>query len=161
MALRAIGRGTFVDVIDVTACTGNVDMFTGQFKSRQVVVEGGSCPAICIVAGCAVCTKLAIVGILRSMALIATGRRPFEDIIYVTACTGNTYMFAGQLETGQVVIECCRCPATCRMACTTSRTQLAVMGIFSFVAGIAIGRCSLKNAIGMAIKASDVGMLAG
>ena len=66
-----------------------------------------------------------------------------------------------QLEGRQIMIEGGICPTTRIMASAAIRTELTVMMIVLFMAGITILRRALEDAIHMAACASHIDMCAG
>ena len=161
MAGIAILRRALEDAVDMTTCTGHVDVCTGQFESRQIMVECSVRPITCVMTGTTIRTKLAVVMIVLFMARIAILRRTFENAIHVALGAGNIYVRTCQLEGSQVVIECSILPISCIMASTAIRTELTVMMIVLFMAGITILWCALEYAVHMTLRALHVDMCAG
>ena len=67
MTRITICRRAFEYIVDMTLLALNTGMFTFQFESRKVVVKGGFFPIGWSVAGAAVRSKSALVGILRGV----------------------------------------------------------------------------------------------
>ena len=149
MAGIAILRRTFENSVNVALCTGHVDVSAGQLESRQIMVECSVRPITCVMTGTTIRTKLAVVMIVLFMARIAILRRTFENAIHVALSAGNIYVRTCQLEGSQVVIECSILPISCIMASTAIRTELTVMMIVLFMAGITILWCTLEDAVDM------------
>ena len=82
------------NVIDMTTRTGNIDVLTCQFKRGQIVVEGGRGPAAGRVAGATVSTELAVMIVVLLVAGIAVRGCAMEDLVDMTARTGNCSVLA-------------------------------------------------------------------
>lgn len=97
------------DMINMTLLAGHSDMFTRQFESGQVMIEGGRCPAIGSVAGTAVRAQTALVGVVFLMAgrAVFWGRLEVRKGagIYVTLSALDLGMFPGQLEWYASMVE--------------------------------------------------------
>ena len=95
-------------------------MCTGQWESRKVVVKGGGCPARGGVAAFTVRTVLPIMAVIILMAGMAVVGSTHENAIDMTALAGRVRVLTGQLESGQVVVECRWGPTGGGMAATAT-----------------------------------------
>ena len=127
---------TCVDAIGMAARTGHTKMFASQLVDRQVVVKGGCRPGCSGMAVGAIDSKPAVMQIFGSMAAITRQRCTSIDTINMTACTGHTGMFAGQLENRQVVVKGGSRPARGGMAGGAIDSKPAVMQILFSMAAI-------------------------
>jgi len=91
--------------------------------------------------GITVRTVLPIMAVIILMAGMAVVGSTHENAIDMTALAGRVRVLTGQLESGQVVVECRWCPAGGGMAATATYAVLAVVSVILLVAGIAIRGC--------------------
>jgi len=147
MAGIAILRCALENAIYMATGTCHINMSTGQFKCRQIMIEGGILPIACIMAGSAIRAKAAIVMVVLFMAGIAILRCALEDTIYMALRAGDIDMPACQLESREVVVECDVLPAVCIMTSAAVRAKTSVVLIVLFMAGIAILRRTLEDVV--------------
>ncbi len=160
MAGIAVGGCAPEDVVDMTTCTGDSDMFAGQFEGEQVVVDGGRQPTRRRMAGAAIRTKLSIVLVILGMAGVTTGRCAFEDVVDVASLAGDRDMFTFQFEGEQVVVDGGRQPTRRCMAVAAIRTELTFVLVIFGMAGIAVGGSALENMVDMTVLAGHVRVFA-
>lgn len=143
----AISRGTLENMVDMTAFTGNIGMFTSQFESGQVVVKSGRQPACCRVTGRAVGAETAVVFIVRRVAGEAISGSTGKYIVDMTAFAGDIDMLAVQFESKQVMVNRCRQPACGRMTGRAVGAENAVVFIVRGVTGVAVSGSTNENMI--------------
>ncbi len=111
-------------------------------------------------AGFAVRTKLAFVSVILLVAGIAVGECALENVIDMTARTGNCGVQAGQFEGEQIVVHVGRQPAGGGVAGCAVCAVLAIMFIVLLVAGIAVGGCAFEDVVDVATRTRDVDVFA-
>jgi hypothetical protein len=89
-----IGRGAFIDIVDVTTGTRHLDVFTRQFESGHVMVKGRRQPATRRMAVPTVCAKQGRVRVALFMTGSTIRGRTLEDTIYMAVDTCNINMFS-------------------------------------------------------------------
>lgn len=101
---------------------------------RESMPEGCALPGVCVVALCAIRSKLPLVHSRFSMARDARLRRVLEIIIRVAASAGHVDVHAGQLERRPVVIERRRLPRRSRVALRAIGAECALVCVFAAMA---------------------------
>jgi len=100
---------TLENVIDMTFFTGDIGVRAGQLEGCLRVVKGRLFPVVRSMATRAICTELALVGVIFGMAgsAIRPGGLEVRQCMgaIVAGCAGNRAMLAGQPERILAVIE--------------------------------------------------------
>ena len=89
-----IGRRTFENTIRVTGTACYIAVLPGQWETCIAVVECCPSPTVCGVAGSTICTKLAAMRIISSMAGITIFGCALENTVRMAIYTGNILMFS-------------------------------------------------------------------
>ena len=103
----------------------------------------------------------AAVTIIIGMAGKTGGRGALEDTIDMTASTGGAGVFAGQHESGSIVIEGGRLPTRGGMTGRAFRSKCTLMEIIRDMTRITIRGCTLELHIGVTLRTDNADVLAG
>lgn len=171
----AVGRGSGIHAIDMTACAGDARMGTCQRKASLAVIEGGGLPCCCRVAYLTISRKLRlnVVRVRSAVEVVHVARRTRrthirEVAVHVAGGTSDILVCARQGKRRLVVIERCGLPATGRVADRAVRreTGLDVVRVsrpveILHVARRAIGGCTGISATDVALGTLQVRVHAG
>ena len=154
-------RRALVNTIHMAARTGRVNMRPSQLESRQVVVKRRPCPAAGAVAARAVAAHRPVVLVIARMAGVTVHRRALVNAIHMAARTGRINMCPSQLESRQVVVKRRPGPTAGAVTAFAAQPHATLVFIVILVAGQAVHRRALVNAIRMAARTGRVNMCAG
>lgn len=111
-------------------------------------------------AGLAIRSELAVVGVILLVAGITVAGSALENIVDMAAQASHIDMCAGQLEGEQVVVKTGWQPAICGVTGSAVCSVLAVVFIIFLVAGIAVCGRAGEDLIDMATLAGHTGVFA-
>jgi hypothetical protein len=120
-----------------------------QWERSVVMIECCIAPTTGIVAGSAVCAKLAVVGILCGMTGVAICGRAFINTIAVAGTAWSIRVQSGQREAGIVVVESHIRPRRWDVAGSAACAKLAIVSVPGCMTGITIFWRSLIHIIGV------------
>lgn len=152
VAGNTVERGAFELAITVAICAGYAGMRIAQREARVVVIESDVSPAICDMAGLAVCAELAIVMVILAVAVDAAAGGAVKLAAAVTGTTVCHQVRASQRKRGLVMIEGDVAPAVSGMAARAVRAKLPIMLIVGLMAANAVFGCAGEITIGMALR---------
>jgi len=138
MAAGACGWQPFKLTRCMTFLTGHQRMYTCQRETAFAVIEGNFIPRRSLMAGCAICAKLAVVVIILLMARDTSRGRTLVHIVDVALFAFDAGMCAAQFERSEIVIELGGLPAIGRVAGSTIRTEPSLVCVVLLMAGFAI-----------------------
>ena len=143
----AISAGVLIEgfykAIGVTVLTGS-GLVSGQLERDRVVIERGRTPTRRVMAGSALVSKSAHVGIVSTMAGGAILRGALVLTILMAALTGDRSMLPVQMERELRVINIGWFPSSGRMTGIALRAELSLMIIIAAMAGETILRGGLQ-----------------
>ena len=120
---------TFIHTVHMAGNTLDANMCARQWKARLSMLKVNILPRNRVVAGTAICSKLAVVGILRSMTCKTICRCTFIFAVGMAGGTGCGLVASNQLETSQTVIEIHILPVRWVMTFGTVHAHLPLMNI--------------------------------
>jgi len=154
-------RGALEDFVSMAPYTCHVCVLAGELEDRLVVIEGGLFPVLSCVTFGAVCAECAFVGIVLAVAVRTCLRRTLEDIVDMALGAFHVYVLAGQLEDGEIVIECYLLPVIRCMALGAVCAERALVRIVLPVAVNALLRCAFEDVVDVALGTFYIHMLTG
>ncbi len=156
----AVRRKPGEPAVGVAAIAAQAGM-SAREREDDIVVKGRRGPAAGGMAGAAVISECAGVGVILGVTGITIGGRALENIIGMAACASHADMPAGQWEARHAVVESGRLPRRGGMAGAAAVAERAAMGIILRMAGVAVSRRALEVPIAMAAAAGHTCMGAG
>lgn len=153
-----LGRANKV-TIDVATGTRRVDMCSGQWEGRQVMVERGRLPGGGRMAGSAVRSVFTGMPIIICMARKTHDRCALELHIRMAGRAGNRGVSACEFEDGVVMVKSAWFPTIGSMTLRTLRSQRAHMRVI-VMAGRTGGRGANKELITMTLRTRNSRVLA-
>lgn len=132
----------------------------GEREAHAVVIEGGGLPAVGGVAGGALRSEAACMGVVLKVAGDAVLRCAFEDASRVTVFASDGSVFAGQREEEFGMIHARQFPALGGVTTGAVRSELTRVTVIVCVAGDAIHGRAFEDAIFMAVLACNRDMFA-
>ena len=143
MAGNAIAGGVFKDGLLMAVFTVQAGVLSGQFESKLAVVEWTRRPVIGGVTLATLRAEIAIMSIFLRMAGNAVVGRVGKDALDMAALTGQSSVFAGQLESKLIVIKGGRSPVVGGVTVAAQAAKIALMNVFPGVAGNTVAGCAL------------------
>jgi hypothetical protein len=151
----ACGAGVGGIVDRMALGTGRLSM-VGTISITGIWMQNGRVPITGAVALCTVCAVMAgRFGVTGD----ACSREPAVNTAGMTLRTAQAGMRTGQRESRAGMVKTGRFPAAGGMAGTAARPELTAMSILPGMAGIAVGRCALEDAVDMTTRAGRIDVL--
>ena len=129
MAGIAIGGGTLIDLIDMTAFASHIHMLTIQLVQGKVMVKFCWLPSFSRMADRTIRVKSPLMNIILGMTLKAILWSTRKDIILMTVVASDIHMLTNKIKFRLVMIDDGRLPGLRIMAGGTIGSKCSFVGI--------------------------------